>query len=403
AFEQWLRQQSSTLLEYYRMRLGTELVEQVLQAKENWQDPRPEKLLVALDADMSGNSALSGLAIRRGIELAIEEINKNGGLLGKEVALVARDNSMIPSRGLDNLEIFTNLPNLLAVFSGISSPVVLAELDYLHKNKTLMLIPWAAATPIVSNKHSPNYVFRVSVRDEYAADFLLDGALEVSQNVGFLLVNNGWGRSNYNGLEKSMKQRKLPLPHVEWFDWGERDFKGKIDALVKRNVEVIIFVGNQVEGGKFVQAMAKLDTPPVVVSHWGITGSNFAEKSRRALEKVDLRVLQTFSFINKNNPTADKLVTRYHDRYNTKHKTDIVAPSGTAHAYDLMHMLAIATEKAGKAEMPLIREELQQIEQFQGVMKNYHRPFSGKHQDALDRSDYIFATYHDNALHPLKD
>ncbi|WP_157490802.1 ABC transporter substrate-binding protein [Enterovibrio coralii] len=90
---------------------------------------------------MSGHSALSGLSIRRGIELAIEEINANGGILGKEVKLVARDNSMIPSRGLDNLEVFSSLPNLIGVFSGISSPVVLAELDYLHQNKTLMLVP----------------------------------------------------------------------------------------------------------------------------------------------------------------------------------------------------------------------------------------------------------------------
>ncbi|MDD1784103.1 DctP family TRAP transporter solute-binding subunit [Enterovibrio sp. ZSDZ35] len=402
-FVAWLKEHSSKLLEFYRMRLGTEMVEQVLQAKENWQAPHPDKLLVALDADMSGNSALSGLAIRRGIEIAIEEINQSGGLLGKEVALIARDNSMIPSRGLDNLEIFAGLPNLLAVFSGISSPVVLAELDYLHQNKTLMLVPWAAATPIVSNEHSPNYVFRVSVRDEYAADFLLDGALDVSENVGFLLVNNSWGRSNFRGLTDSMARRNLTVSHVEWFDWGERNFRAKIDALVKKGVKVIIFVGNPVEGGKFVKALAKLDAPPVVISHWGITGSNFAEKSRQALEKIDLRVLQTFSFINADTPAADKLITRYHDRYNTTHRKEIVAPSGTAHAYDLMHMLAIATKKAGKPNMPLIQQELRKIEQYQGVMKDYQRPFSGKHQDALDRSDYMFATYQDTALYPLKE
>ncbi|WP_198158450.1 type 1 periplasmic-binding domain-containing protein [Enterovibrio coralii] len=217
----------------------------------------------------------------------------------------------------------------------------------------------------MSNDRTPNYVFRVSVRDEYAADFLLDGALEISDEVGFLLVNNGWGRSNFQALTESLERRKLPPAHVEWFDWGERNFGIKIDALVKHGAESIIFVGNQVEGSKFVKALAKLEKPPVVISHWGITGSNFAKKSHRALNKVDVRVLQTFSFLNAESPEAEQLVTRYHERYSTKLKTDIVAPSGTAHAYDLMHMLAIATQKAGKADMTLIREELLKIDEYQ--------------------------------------
>ncbi|WP_281544978.1 TRAP transporter substrate-binding protein DctP [Grimontia sp. SpTr1] len=398
----WMKQASSGVMEQKRMYIGTAIIEQVLQGKENWSHLHPDKLIVALDADMIGGSAISGLSIRRGIELALDEINQNGGVLGKEVKLVVRNNSMVPSRGLDNIKVFATLPNLLAVFSGISSPVVLAELELLHEHKILMLAPWAAATPIVSNGQSPNFVFRVSVRDEYAAQFLLDGALGVSEKVGFLLVNNGWGRSNFEGLTKEMEKRSLAPVHMEWFDWGEKNMENKVKNLVQKGVESIIFVGNSVEGEKFVSHLAKHPNPPIVFSHWGITGSEFAHRSKQALKAVDLRVLQTFTFVENDTPAAKVLTQKYHQRYGTRDESDIYAPSGTAHAYDLMHMLAIAAEKAGSADMSAIQKELTKLERYDGLMKQYLSPFGRGMQDALTAEDYLFAFYKDGSLYPLK-
>ncbi|CZF77123.1 C4-dicarboxylate-binding periplasmic protein precursor [Grimontia celer] len=398
----WMKQTSSGVLEKNRMHIGTSYIEQVLQGKENWKQPHPDKLIVGLDADMIGSAAISGLSIRRGIELALDEINQKGGILGKEVKLIVRNNSMVPSRGLDNIEVFSTLPNLLAVFSGISSPVVLAELDLLHERKILMLAPWAAATPIVNNGKDPNFVFRVSVRDEYAAQFLLEGALDVSDNIGLLLVNNGWGRSNFEGLTKQMEQRSLVPTHIEWFDWGEKNMDNKVSNLIEKGAEAVIFVGNAVEGEKFVTHLATHPTSPVVFSHWGITGSEFAKRSEEALKAVDLRVLQTFTFIENSTPAARTLAQRYHQRYGTKHESDIQAPSGTAHAYDLMHMLAIAAEKAGTADMSAIQKELTKLERYDGLMKPYRSPFSHGKQDALTAKDYLFAFYKDGNLYPLE-
>ncbi|MDD1792791.1 TRAP transporter substrate-binding protein DctP [Enterovibrio sp. ZSDZ42] len=390
-----------SLLELNRMAFGTVLVEQVLQAREDWKQTHSDTLIVALDADLQGSAALSGLAIRRGIELALDEINEQGGLLGKPVKLIARDNSMVPSRGVDNIKTFATQPNLLAIFGGISSPVMLAELDFIHENNMLMLAPWAAATPIVDSGRQPNFVFRVSVRDEYAAEFLLKGALNVSNNIGLLLVNNGWGRSNYKGLTEAMKKRSIEPASLEWFDWGEKEFADKTQRLVDQGAEVIIYVGNAVEGEKFLSVLSTLPDPPVVVSHWGITGSEFAKNAANALEKVDLRVLQTISFIDNDSPAVSSLASKYQRKYSTSSTKDIFAPSGTAHAYDLMNLLAQATRQANENSMVRIRQEMKKIRKHKGVMKEYLHPFKQQH-DALTADDYIFTHYHNGKLHPLE-
>ena len=399
--EKTLKAKSRRLMEQYRPLLGTEAIEEIHQLIDEHRRFDVDQLVLAIDADMSGNSALSGLAIKRGIEIAVDEINQAGGLLGKQLVVTARDNSMIPARGLDNLQRFARLPNLLAVFSGISSPVVLAELPFIHENRLLMLDPWAAATPIIDNGYEPNYVFRVSVRDEFAADFLLHNALSVSNKVGLLLVDNGWGRSNHKALLASMENRGLSVRRTEWFEWGKKDFEATLDNLFQADSEVLIFVGNPVEASKMIQALARRDNPVPVISHWGITGGYFAKQAGDALQKVDLRILQTFSFIGNLDPKVLAFVGKYHDRYATVADSDIVAPVGTAHAYDLTHLLAKAVRKAGSTESSKVRQALSTLEFHSGLVKDYNPPFTPDNHDALDRSDFILTRYKDNYLVPF--
>jgi C4-dicarboxylate-binding protein DctP len=401
AIRQELIYRSKDILEKHRMQFGTEIIEEVLQIVEQERQFQENELVIAIDADMSGNSALSGLAIKRGVQLAVEEINLSGGVLGKNLVITARDNSMIPARGLDNLKKFSKIDNLVAVFGGISSPVVLEELEFIHTHNLLMLVPWAAATGIVENGYNPNRVFRVSVRDEYAAEFLLSNALKVSPRVGLLLVDNPWGRSNHKALIESLNAKQLTPTGTEWFEWGNSDFSDKINKLYDRGTKVIIYVGNPVEAAKIVQQISQQEESIPIISHWGITGGYFPKLAGEALDKVDLRVLQTFSFINNNTPKAKSLIEKYKKKYSIADANEIVAPVGTAHAYDLTHMLAKAIKKAGTTNPNEIRVALENIEYHAGLVRDYKPPFSSKRHDALELKDFILTKYQNGILIPI--
>ena len=400
--KQHLQERSQRVIEQHRATIGTGLIELARQSVDEGRVYRDDELVIGLDADIAGASSLSGLAIRRGIEIAMDEINRDGGVLGKKLVLTARDNSMVSARGIDNLERFSAIPNLVAVFGGISSPVALSELDIIHEKKIIYLDPWAAATPIVDNGRTPNFVFRVSVRDEYAAGFLLPEALKVSDKVGLLLVNNGWGRSNHRALIDELKQRSLEAVSIQWFDWGEMSHQNKIDALYQDGAEVIIYVGNSVEAVSFIRQLAIKQPPVPVISHWGITGGDFEQLAGDVLHKVDLRVLQTFSFINNKDKRARAIVDRYREKYQVNSVRDIIAPTGTAHAYDLMHLLALAIKKANSIDTDKVRDALENISVYQGLVRNYSPPFTKTDHDALDRSDFFLSRYQNGRLVPLE-
>ena len=108
-----------------------------------------EPLIIGIDADLSAVAIEGGVAISRGVELAVDEINAAGGILGRKLKVISKDHRGNPARGVFNINQFSEMPHLLAVVGGVHTPVVLAEIEVIHEKNILMLVPWAAGTPIV--------------------------------------------------------------------------------------------------------------------------------------------------------------------------------------------------------------------------------------------------------------
>ncbi len=356
-------------------------------------DPTANPIVIGLDADMSKGAAQSGEAIRRGLVLAIEEINGRGGVLGRPLSLVVRDHRGTPARGRDNIEEFAAMDDLVAVIGGIHTPVALAEFEAIHRHGLPYLGPWAAGTPVVSNGYDPNFVFRVSVRDEHAGGFLVKAARNRGfERLGLLLWRTGWGRSNEAAMHEALASQGLHPAAVAWFNTGERDMSAQIDALRAAGAEVIMLVANPVEGLVAVREVAsrpEVERLPII-SHWGITGGDFFTQAGDALTKVDLSFLQTFSFFDPPFPErAARLYEAYCARFGgCRSLADVVSPVGTAHAYDLVQLLSQAVERAGTTDRAAIRRSLERLGRHEGLMRNYDPAFTPNRHDALDTSDY---------------
>ena len=368
----------------------------------------PNSIVIGLDADMSSAASQSGEAIRRGVVLAIEEINAGGGLLGRQLELVVRDHRGNPDRGIDNIDEFAGMRDVIAVVGGLHTPVALRELDAIHEAKLIYLGPWAAGTPIVENGFSPNFVFRVSVRDEYAGGFLVDRALSRGmRRIGFLLERTAWGRSNERAMLAALEARGIQPAGIEWVNLGEYELAGQLNRLIDRaQADSVILVSNPLEGAAVVGAMAsraEADRVPII-SHWGITGANFVELARGDLSSVDLSFLQTHSFLeprfeNRSRAFVDAYAARFED---CETPQEIFSPVGTAHAYDVIHLLALAVERAGTVEREKVRDALEGDLMFDGLVKKYRAPFSPEHHDALSAEEFILAEFaSDGTIHPI--
>jgi branched-chain amino acid transport system substrate-binding protein len=358
-----------------------------------------KELIVGLDADMSSGSAKAGKAIYRGIKLAVDEINQNGGLLGSTLKIIVKDHRGNPARGKDNITDFSKMDNLLAVVGGLHTPVVLYELETVHKNNVLFLIPWAAGTPVIKNGYTPNNVFRLSLKDSYAGDILVKEMIKAGyKKPALLLESTAWGKSNENSIKAALKKHNITPVTTQCFFWQETNFDKKIDVIINAGADVIIFVGNSPEGISLVNVIDNMNLQKrlPILSHWGITGGDFFEQTKEKLKNINIKFLQTYSFINPpKKDRANEIKRKYFNTFNdAKTIKDIMAPSGTIHAYELIKLLEIAVKSSSSIELKKVRSALKNINFYDGVIKNYNNPF--KNHDALDKSDVHLMKYNEN-------
>mgnify|MGYP005628005797 FL=1 len=386
--KQWAQRQ----IEFNRELWGNYLIEMTRELLHKDQPIGDNQLLIGLDADLTSSSSQSGVAIKRGIELALDEINQAGGVLGKELVLKSLSHTGFSDQGIRNMKAFSKERNLLAVVGGLHSPVALAEQEIIHQEKIIYLDPWAAATAIVENGYSPNYIFRLSVRDEYAAPFLVAKALERGyKKMAYLYEDTGWGRGNLKGITTALKQQTnddITLVATHSFMWGEDDFNRSLAIIEAKGAEVIILVANAPEGANIFKNMALRKSTIPVISHWGITGGELDVPTREALKKLDIKVLQTFSLMDSNTEKVTAFKQRYFERYPTAGEQKILSESGTVHAYELIYLLVKAIEQAQSFDRVKVRDSLERIENYSGLIKAYHHPFTALDHDALGLDDF---------------
>lgn len=355
-------------------------------------------VLVGLDAEFGYATSTSADAVKRGILIAIDEINRSGGVLGgRPLKLVERDNRSVPARAVVNVKELAAMPDMTAVFCGKFSPVVLELLPTLHERKMILLDPWAAADGIVDNGYQPNYVFRLSLRDSWAAPVMLKHARDKGlTRVGLLMPNTSWGRSTLKAVETYLAAHpEMKAVATHWYNWGDKSLLEKYAALTRAGAQAIIVAINETEGAILVKEVASLPKAERVplISHWGVTGGDLPKMTGAALREVDFSVVQTYSFIGAKRQKARQVgeaATRLFGIPDARH---ISSPVGMAHAYDLTHILALAIQRAGTTERAALRNALEEVKNYSGLVKDYKQPFSATRHEALLPEDVFMARY----------
>ena len=354
----------------------------------------PLPLLIGLTAEFSMPGSHAAQSIDKGIELAVSEVNSRGGVLGRQLEVIRRDDRGVPARAVDNFKELAANPDVVAVFCGRFSPVALELAPLANELRLPLLDPWAAADGIV-RQPAPNFVFRLSLTDTWAMESLLGHAR--ARGLGRLLLmlpNNSWGRSSEAAAMSHAKRMQGLRLSVVWYNWGDTEFSPHLAQAHRDGAQAVIMVANEFEGSRIVKQMAALSPAQrlPIISHWGIVAGDFAAASGEALQAVDLVVVQTFSFDAARGRRAQEVAAGVKRRFRVE-VDDLHAQVGFAHAYDLTHLLAAAITKAGRHDRGAVRDALERLDRYDGLIRTYRHPFGVADHEALDRHQLFIARF----------
>ena len=363
-----------------------------------------EPLKLGLVAAMSGQSAKSGEAIVRGLSVALDEINAKGGLLGRKVELVVRDDESNPAKGVVAARELVQREKVAAMFGGLDTPVSLAIVPFANQSKVPFMGVWAAGTPITRNGAAENYVFRVSAVDELVDIALVDYAIKkyATKKPGMILVNNSWGESNEVGLKAALTAKQMTAAGIEKYEANDVDMVPQLSRLRAAGADVLFLVGNVGPSAQVVKSLDRMSWNVPIVSHWGPAGGRFTELAGPSAEKVHF--IQTYSFSGKLSAKGETVLAALKKKYpEIKSLADVTPAVGIANAYDAMHLIAAAIRGAGSTEGPKVRAAMYAIDSYDGLIKNFKKPFSPENHDAIGPNDYVFTYFKGGEILPLSN
>lgn len=390
--QQRFRRATAHIVESYRSLIGVEILAKTdayLQAKYTNQAPLAE-LVIGLNADMSQASSQAGLAVRRGMEMAVAEINDQGGLLGNRVRIQVKDHAGMAGRARENSRQFAELPHLLAIVGARRSAVELAVGEP---------GPGVTAQAPAGKGSTPNYLFRMAPADGQVGPFLVREALQVSSRVALLLENTQWGRSFEAIMAAALAEQGLAPVLVDWVNVGVEDLTPQISRLRAAGAEVLLLVVGAAEARVFVADMARLGWEIPIIAHGGLTGGTRWPEANT--ERVDVRFAQDFSFQGAGQDKKERFAEQYRQRYQLKGPAAIQEPEALAHAYDLVQLLALAVQQSGTLQRSAVRQAMEQIPRYAGLGKTFTPPFTPRRHEALGEEDLFLAIFDRGAMKPL--
>ena len=255
-----------------------------------------QKPCIGNSAAITGPAAFGGLAIKMGAEIAIDEINAKGGILGQKLSLVQYDDAGAPPRGVDNTRRIALSDKCIAILGGYHSTVAVAQVEPVNEIGIPYVGVLAANTKAIENDRNPNYMFRVSAKDKWVARFLVEQALKSSKTgkVAFLYENTGWGNGALPDVKDAMAKAGKELVATETFNWNDQDMTPQVIRARDAGADVVLLWALDREGNQIVRSMDKVGYKPPIIGAWGIAG-NLGELAGPLANGV--QVVQTYTFM----------------------------------------------------------------------------------------------------------
>jgi branched-chain amino acid transport system substrate-binding protein len=361
-----------------------------------------QDIKLGYNGDLSASpSAQSGQAAVLGMEAAIADINAAGGVLGKKLTLVTRDDTSAPPKSIQNMSELIDSEKVSAVFGPTNSGNAMAW-KHIANQKKIPVIGNVGSGTDITKPMSPgadNYMFRVSMVDrEQVAALMAYVKKNAGQSkvIGLMAETTGYGQGGLKDMEEIAKLQDIKIAATERFGVGDTDMTSQLSKMKSANVDTVVVWAQGTPIAQLVRSMEKTNYFPLVLTSWAADNITFYDAAGKALAEKPI-FMRTVS--ETRTPSQQKLF----DRIGAKLK----APgsfSFALHGYDSVQLYAAAAKQANSFDGSAVRVALEDLKApVQGVLKTYDKPFSKANHEALTAKDLVWIRWKDGKLMPYAD
>ncbi|SMC34121.1 ABC transporter substrate-binding protein [Polynucleobacter kasalickyi] len=343
-----------------------------------------ETIKIGVTGPFTGGSSSMGVSMRDGVRLAATEINAAGGIFGRKIQLVERDDEAQNARGVAIAQELVNNEKIIADVGFINTGVALAAQRIYQDAKIPVFNNVATGTIITKqfDKEPNNYIFRNAARDEIQAPMIVKEAIEKRgfKKVAILADSTNYGELGKADLLKALAEKGITPVAVEKFNIKDVDMTSQLLKAKEAGAEVILTYAIGPELAQIANGMAKLGWKKPMIGSWTLSMANFIDTAGKNGEGA--RMPQTF-IQEANTQKRKAFIDSYLKTFKPKNGR-IDSPVSAAQGYDSIYLLAAAIKQAGSTDGERIRDALENLNtKVEGIVTVYDKPFSKTDHEAV--------------------
>jgi branched-chain amino acid transport system substrate-binding protein len=316
-----------------------------------------EPILIGVSGPLTGPNAQYGAQWKKGFDLALDQINGNGGINGRPLAYVFEDSQSDPKQSVAVAQKFVNDPKIVIELGDFSSPASMAA-SPIYERAGLVQFGFTNSHPDFTK--GGQYMWSNSISQSDNSPILADYAIKDLglKKLAVLHLNTDWGRTTKDLFVQAVEERGGEVVAVEGYQADEKDFRSTLTRVRDANPDGLILISYYADGALIAQQTRATGLTQPIVASSSIYSPKFIELAGAAGEGI---YTNANFFPEENRPEVQAFVSSYKAKYNEE------PDSFSAGAYDTLILVSEVIKQFG-TERKAIRDGLAQIKDVPSVI-----------------------------------
>ncbi len=210
-------------------------------------------IVLGQSAALSGSSASLGNGMRVGIKAALNEINSNGGIKGKDVVLISKDDGYEPYRAAQNVNELIDIDEAFVLIGNVGTPTTEAIVPILVAKQVPLLAPFTGASSLRNSNDKYLIHTRASYRMEInkIVDYLVNE--KNVKRIACFYQNDSYGFTNLKALEKLLEEKDMQLVSKGFYERNTVAVLGAVEKIHKEKPDAIVLIGSYLACAEFIK------------------------------------------------------------------------------------------------------------------------------------------------------
>ena len=310
-------------------------------------------------APLTGSASIYGIAVTNAIELAVEQVNAEGGVRGKQIKFVSNDTKGDSTEAVNAYNKLVQNDKMVALIGDVTSTPTLAVASNAVRDNMPMITATGTAEDITLA--GPN-VFRACFTDPFQGDLMAHYASnKLGAKTAAIIYNmaDDYSVGLAETFEATAKELGLEIVAKESYTTNDVDFKSQLTNIAKQSPDVF-FVPVYYQDVALIAVQARqLGIKSTLLGGDGWDGVLDQIGADNASAVENALFCSQYS-AESEDPALQKFLDDYRKKYNTE--ANMFAVLG----YDALHIMVQAIEEAGSTDSQAIIDKLTAIE-FSGL------------------------------------